>query len=44
MAAKFPEILTGLKPELEKFPPQVLEHFERASKNFIEAFLPEGLL
>ena len=43
MAAKFPEILIGLKPELEKFPPQVLEQFERASKKMPSA-LSDDLL
>ena len=44
MAAKFPEILTGLKPELEKFPPQVLEQFERASKKMPSALSDDQLV
>ena len=44
MAAKFPEILTGLKPELEKFPPQVLEQFERASKKMPSALAEDQLV
>ena len=44
VAAKFPEILTGLKPELEKFPPQVLEQFERASKKMPSALSDDQLV
>ena len=44
MAAKFPEILTGLKPELEKFPPQVFEQFERAAKKMPSALAEDQLV
>ena len=44
MAAKFPEILTGLKPELEKFPPQVMEQFERAAKKMPSALSEDQLV